>query len=53
MVKIVEKMWSRGNYAELYLAAANIINTIPTIARINPTIFAMVFAQGGSMLEIE
>ena len=52
-VKIVEKIWVKGNNEERYLAAANIINIIPIIARIIPTILAMVFAQGGSLLEIE
>jgi hypothetical protein len=33
--------------------AANIINIIPIIARMIPTILAMVFAQGDKMLEIE
>jgi hypothetical protein len=53
MVRIVEKIWLKGDYEERYIAAANIINIIPTIARIIPTILAMVFAQGGSILEIE
>ncbi len=53
VVKIVEKIWVKGNNEERYLAAANINNIIPIIARIIPTILAMVFAQGGSLLEIE
>jgi hypothetical protein len=36
-----------------FLPAANIINIILIIARIIPTILAMVFAQGGKMLVIK